>query len=716
MTSNIWLADADSLKLSDKFDYLLFTNSYVKDFLDPRRLGVCASKGMGKTFLLKCKRIKCQKSMTCLPKDSLVDNLSGLEIPNHLRSTLKKNYSLWVKAWEMSIYISIMVAMKWNLPKTANNNSNILMEKMIKTLTKECINVSPSNALRYIFTRIADVRGFINLLENTNLYVESLRNIESGLAVFIDKIDQGFYEELKKDKIFWHYAQASLAEAAYIISTISNHIKVNYAIRIEAFDGIEDRSDTFLQAKSFITTLSYSKSDCENLFNIYISNIQKTDLPFDSNFDSLIAKFTGFDKLNHSYIKNANPENTFDYIYRHTLGNPRDLMMFGNAIFLEREELKIHSKDCDYFKNIIRKQSESLITFYFGQLTHLTELTTEEFNQYVKCFNTNVFNREYLYILNRLYNTKNSEKIKSGEHSPGEEVFLKLLNLGLIGRSNKKNISDHYISFNLIQTGTSNISRVPENTCFFFHPSLSDFARKLKNDLNQQFDFFDSFIVDYDTPLNDDYQKFITSFSKKMSRLLPKIKVFISSTCYDLGTNRKNIAKLLENRGFDCLLSDRNDPDFIKKEHIHSHDACFETVGKADYLLFILDGRYGSPYSGKKYNSYVDEIKKLVPEFEEVSISCMELFASSLYNIKRFSYIKSDIFDALHDYKKGKLVRNSSYNAKPIDKFDGIFVPNLLKALKFDNWASSFVVLNEKRIVDHFLKCIDEFPLKNHII
>ena len=50
---------------------------------------------------------------------------------------------------------------------------------------------------------------------------------------------------------------------------------------------------------------------------------------------------------------------------------------------------------------------------------------------------------------------------------------------------------------------------------------------------------------------------------------MAQLKVFVSSTCYDLGMVRAELRNYLINLGHDPIMSDFNDVLFDPKEHTH---------------------------------------------------------------------------------------------------------------------------------------------------
>lgn len=72
------------------------------------------------------------------------------------------------------------------------------------------------------------------------------------------------------------------------------------------------------------------------------------------------------------------------------------------------------------------------------------------------------------------------------------------------------------------------------------------------------------------------------------------MKIFLSSTCYDLADLRAEIEKFWTDKGHDLLLSERT--KFPIKAGKHRHDVCIENVQLCDLMMVVLDSRYGTPY------------------------------------------------------------------------------------------------------------------------
>jgi hypothetical protein len=78
------------------------------------------------------------------------------------------------------------------------------------------------------------------------------------------------------------------------------------------------------------------------------------------------------------------------------------------------------------------------------------------------------------------------------------------------------------------------------------------------------------------------------------------VRVFISSTCYDLIDIRAHIGEMLRSIGVAPVMSDDQLSDFHVKHSASSIESCLVNVDSSDEVIVILDKRYG-PRLGK-YN------------------------------------------------------------------------------------------------------------------
>ena len=108
----IWSVEADIFDFNDKeIMELVYTNDDVDRFMKAEdSMGIAACKGMGKTFLLKAKRMEMMKdkSILILPKDRIVD-VSGTIAIESMQIKFLSSFSNWVSLWISCIAIYLLL-------------------------------------------------------------------------------------------------------------------------------------------------------------------------------------------------------------------------------------------------------------------------------------------------------------------------------------------------------------------------------------------------------------------------------------------------------------------------------------------------------------------------------------------------------------------------------------------------------------------------------
>src|SRR5438445_8365067 len=79
------------------------------------------------------------------------------------------------------------------------------------------------------------------------------------------------------------------------------------------------------------------------------------------------------------------------------------------------------------------------------------------------------------------------------------------------------------------------------------------------------------------------------------------MKVFVSSTCYDLIDLRAELRGDLRDLGAEAYFSDCKESDFVSsgEPSQNSIETCLENLRRCDVVVFILSQRYGPPLPGE---------------------------------------------------------------------------------------------------------------------
>ena len=89
---------------------------------------------------------------------------------------------------------------------------------------------------------------------------------------------------------------------------------------------------------------------------------------------------------------------------------------------------------------------------------------------------------------------------------------------------------------------------------------------------------------------------------------MAELRVFISSTCYDLSLLRSQMRTLIKSIGYEPMMSDYE--DVLYDPRIHTHTSCVDEVGNCDILVLIVGSRFGGKASPESLNRINFEVLK----------------------------------------------------------------------------------------------------------
>lgn len=335
-----WTIDADDIQIADDFDEtVLHRTPSIDEFLSQVRddkFIVTATKGFGKTLLLKGKRVGLQKSKStlCLPESSLLDKPVGDKIFSAEMIELYGNSTdNWRKVWLIAIAAAILKRLGLtDRLNVSHRLADLLADQNLRSVIDHFVNVLdlPRGEL------------FRSGADTDNQLVPRLRHISAPVAIFIDNIDEYFNKHIvaaparasdagELSSNIWYLSQMALVETAYQLRRVNHHIKVFAAVRKEAFSKFEDSTPMVQQYRGSIVDIQYTDA---SLHEIFVNNIRKEK---DRNLvrpqvvrTEPLTAFLGFQEVTHAYT--GQQEDVLQYVCRHTLRRPRDLMTIGQRL------------------------------------------------------------------------------------------------------------------------------------------------------------------------------------------------------------------------------------------------------------------------------------------------------------------------------------------------------------------------------------------------
>lgn len=497
----VWIIDADRLSLNDDGLKVIYRNKSVDHFLNNNSmLGIASVKGNGKTFLLKIKRKSHQnKGIFCLPENAMVDCPEPPNFDKSLANYLN-DINNWVCIWKVAISLSIIKSCKFSYFEN-NDYKRLLSDEII-------------NIINLPFKRTCQIFDYLLSLKRSKLNVilthaasklvgfMNSDNVDSAVHIFIDKVDHAFSREIfstyggspmskgPRNASFWQYAQYALAIASYSLFAKNNHIKVYYAIRQEALLDVGKLIDTSINVHGYISHLEYTYDDLNSMYDLYIENENDDQLynPEYKNTNPSLA-FIGVDTFEHSYIKSESEE-LFDYIYRHSLKRPRDIMDICSRLCLNMKKNVV----IDHIKLHVNAESRVILDAFLSEIEPFAFAEIKfEVEIFSRLMNTNVMNADMIRFICNKYNEKLIDHFKCNEDCRkcmGTNVFCTLYNIGLIGIISSNRLEDDYIqNFQDIGNAIMDIKQInlPKAQLYLMHPMLTNKIESSRSNFNQEF-------------------------------------------------------------------------------------------------------------------------------------------------------------------------------------------------------------------------------------
>ncbi|MCB1876106.1 MAG: toll/interleukin-1 receptor domain-containing protein [Chromatiales bacterium] len=449
---------------------VIYMDRRIRSFLDGDQYTlVVASKGMGKTLLLRAKKNLLEEDpegILIIPRNIEYDE------PD-LRGTLpSKGFAhirLWEDIWTASIIFSILTH-RWNSKDEVNDHIDQIqihidgldIDPSFKRDVLSDIEFRTQNLPSYYLSMILDrSTGAVEKFARSMRQVDELSRkfINSGTSVFIDAFDQTLTAHFSHDIDAWRCGQLGLAKAARKLHNMNHHIKVYASLRQEAWAGFDDDDREAIKGSAII--LEYSENDLKKMFEHCIRlYANKKDT----------AAFMGVKEIRNGWCDVQ--EKPFSYIFRHSAGTARSLMYIGGALSkLDLDDLS-EEENIESIRRCINKVGADNILedYLLGQrkIFLKTLCTLELITKLIKLLPSNVLTGKSLRSINQEF-CKDVGLDMNSSHP-----FCELYNLGLLGvveRDLASNTEEqHFRKPYEFQWGQIHIVRA--ESIYLVHPSL----------------------------------------------------------------------------------------------------------------------------------------------------------------------------------------------------------------------------------------------------
>lgn len=137
------------------------------------------------------------------------------------------------------------------------------------------------------------------------------------------------------------------------------------------------------------------------------------------------------------------------------------------------------------------------------------------------------------------------------------------------------------------------------------------------------------------------------------------LRVFVSSTCFDLAAQRSQVRGLLTRMGYEPIMSDHSDVLFDPR--LHTHTSCIKEVVNADMMILLIGSRFGGgavPQSLSEVD--FETISKstsradLIKETDKLSITQVEVLKAIEIEVPLFAFVESKVYSDHHLYQRNK--------------------------------------------------------------
>ena len=478
-----WTVDADDIQVVDDFDAkLLHRTPWIDDFLThgrDQKFIVTATKGFGKTLLLKAKRLAYEesKSAHCLPENSLLDKPIGDKVFSaDMIALFGQSTESWCKVWLIAIAAATLKYLKMTSNLKVNPRlASLLADANLKSVIDHFVNLLdlPRNDL------------YRSANETDNQLVPRLRSVGTSVALFIDSIDEYFNKHMKAPAYrasdagelspdVWYFSQMGLVEVAYQLRRINHHLKVFAAVRKEAFSRFNEATSMVQQYRGSTVDISYSQASLREIFANNIRREKERNLVDPSKLKKdPIAAFCGLSQVTHSYTRER--EDLFDYVYRHTLRRPRDFMTIGQR--LSDLGPKERAKENE-LKVAVHQTATEIAQEYLNEISPY--VGSVQLDRLWSMINGNIMTRAELQRAFGGYNQPEAHLANLGRDTD-EHVFCLLFKAGLLGYVDLDLVSGNKMQ-RFLMPGERTFDPdgiLPVSSHYLVHPALGSLIAKV---------------------------------------------------------------------------------------------------------------------------------------------------------------------------------------------------------------------------------------------
>jgi hypothetical protein len=140
---------------------------------------------------------------------------------------------------------------------------------------------------------------------------------------------------------------------------------------------------------------------------------------------------------------------------------------------------------------------------------------------------------------------------------------------------------------------------------------------------------------------------------------MAKLRVFVSSTCYDFSILRSELRPFISQMGYEPIMSEY--ADILYDPRTHTHDSCLKEIPGADVIVLIIGSRFGGiAVPSATLNLDFPSLEKLstrpgiLENKENLSITQLEVLKAVEQNIPVYAFVEERVMHDHQLYEKNK--------------------------------------------------------------
>lgn len=165
---------------------------------------------------------------------------------------------------------------------------------------------------------------------------------------------------------------------------------------------------------------------------------------------------------------------------------------------------------------------------------------------------------------------------------------------------------------------------------------------------------------------------------------MAKLRVFVSSTYYDLRHIRSSMEGFIESMGYEPVLFENGDIPF--HHDISLAEACYNEVNNSHMLILIVGGRYGSATEERKKKTPHTTIEKMYETYN--SVTTKEYETARKKDIPTFIFVEKGVKAEYETFKSNR--DNNSIKYAHVDSVNIFYLLDDILTQKKNNYVKEF--------------------------